>query len=436
MKFVTLVVLSAKYLFRYRGRYFFLFLALSLGFGIVTLLTAAKDGMEAGVYRSAQGHYAGDLVTVGRDSSILGYDHFTVEAKEKVYQAIKAARIGETHVVERTIFGNEGVLYYNGAAARLKYVVGVDWDNEASYFDSLVYLERRDTAGAPAGNLIYLSSPVASLLNALTGDSLILEVNTRRGQKNTGVFIVGGIVEDSTIFGYYKVFIDRITLNRLLLNDDRDCSVIGVFINNRWELRQKRLLFQRELESRIQTGPVVHDRDELGQAGLVPFEGIKVFLLTIPVYLSEVAELLEAMNIVTYFLYIMMLIIMMVSALVTYRLILRERRKELGTMRAIGFYGADIRFVLTMETFGLALISLGAGFFLYLFLRWAVTFIPFSWFPSFEIFLDHGKLKTLHLPRTAFVNVMAVFVSLFATAMVPVFRSSRESLPGMLSGGG
>jgi putative ABC transport system permease protein len=148
-----------------------------------------------------------------------------------------------------------------------------------------------------------------------------------------------------------------------------------------------------------------------------------------------VAELLEAMDIVTYLLYAMMLVIMMVSALVTYRLILHERRRELGTMRAIGFYGGDIRFILMLETFGLALVSLGVGMLLTLVLQWAVTFIPFSWFPSFEIFLENGKLRTLYLPRTVAVNILAVFVSLFMAALVPVCRASRESLPGMLNGG-
>jgi ABC-type lipoprotein release transport system permease subunit len=432
MKHFTLLVLSAKYLLRYRRRYFFLFLALSLGFGIVTLLSAAKDGMDANVYRSAQDHYAGDIVALGHDSSYGWRNHLTAGAKAELYRALEAVRLGDAYTVERTIFGEEGRLYYNGSALRLKYVTGVDWDNEASYFDSLRYLERADI---PEGDVIYLSAPVASQLNIRAGDRLVLEVNTRWGQKNTGVFIVGGIVEDSTIFGYYKAYIDRVALNRLLLFDDEDCSMVGVFIDDRAEVEKKRRLIQGDLEARIQAGPLVYDRDELDRARGVPYEGIKIFLLTIPVYLSEVAELLGAMNIVTYFLYVMMLVIMMVSALVTYRLILHERRREMGTMRAIGFYGADIRFVLMMETLGLALVSLGAGMLLALVFQWAVTFIPFSWFPSFDIFLEDGKLRTLYLPRTMAVNVLAVFVSLFLAALIPVYRSSREPLPGMLSGG-
>jgi ABC-type lipoprotein release transport system permease subunit len=434
MKFFTLLVLSGKYLIRYRRRYFFLFLALSLGFSIVTLMTGIKDRMYANVYKSAQDHYAGDIVAVGYDSAVPRLFHLSAGAKAELYRALETLHVKSPQVVERTHFPQDGVLYFNGNAVRLKYVIGVDWDNEAAYFDSLNYRERPDIP-EDKGDVIYLSAPVASQLQVRAGDSLILEVNTRRGQKNTGVFIVGGIVEDFTIFGYYKAYIDRVTLNRLLLFNDEDCSIVGIFIRDRRDVERSRILLQGALQGRIQTGPIVHDRNELDKAAAEPYQDIKVFLITLSVYLSEVADLLGAMNIITYFLYAMMLLIMMVSALVTYRLILHERRRELGTMRAIGFYSADIRFILLLETFGLALLSLAAGALLVLFFQKLVTFIPFTWFPSFEIFLEDGKLRVLYLPRTAAVNIAAVFISLFLAAAAPVYRSSREPLPKMLIGG-
>jgi ABC-type antimicrobial peptide transport system permease subunit len=406
-----------------------------MGFSIVTLMTGIKDRMYTNVYKTAQNHYAGDIVAVGYDSTVPHLFHLTAGTKAELYRAMETVHLKSPQVVERTHFPQEGVLYFNGGAVRLKYVIGVDWDNEAAYFDSLTYRERLDNVPEDKGEVIYLSAPVADQLQIRTGDSLILEINTRWGQKNTAFFIVGGIVEDSTIFGYYKAYISRLTLNRLLLFNDEDCSIIGIFIKDRWDVEKNRILLQGALQDRIQTGPIVYNRKELDKAAAEPYHDNKVFLITLSVYLSEVADLLGAMNIITYFLYAMMLIIMMVSALVTYRLILHERCRELGTMRAIGFYSADIRFILLLETFGLALVSLAAGVVLILFFQQLVTFIPFTWFPSFEIFLEDGKLKVLYLPQTVAVNIMAVFISLFLAAAAPVYRSSREPLPKMLTGG-
>jgi ABC-type lipoprotein release transport system permease subunit len=200
------------------------------------------------------------------------------------------------------------------------------------------------------------------------------------------------------------------------------------------EAGKKQALLLEELSKAVQTGPLIKDREELLLERRLSWPGIKIFVLTIPVYLSEVADLLEAMKIITYFLYAMMLLIIFVSALVTWRLVLRERSRELGTMRAMGFYGADLRYILIMESLGLALVSLIAGFFLSLFFSWLVTCIPFSWFPSFELFMRDGKLRSLYLPGTMLVNIGAVFAVLIAAVWKPAFQSSRDPLPEMLSG--
>ncbi|MDR1635896.1 MAG: ABC transporter permease [Treponema sp.] len=431
MKVFPLTRLAGKYLIRYRRRYLFLFLALSFGFGIVTLMTSVKDGMYQSVYNSAQGHYAGDIVALGYDKGLAAAPYLDRENMDAVLKAAEAVKLNPVHSVVRTISGERGVLYYNGAAVRLKYVIGADWDREAAYFDRLDYLERRDSFERDG---ILLSALVAEELGARLGDRLILELDTRGGQKNTGVFIVNGLVKDSTIFGYHKVYIPRLALNRLLLFEDDECSSLGFFLSDPGEAEKKRAVLQLELSKTAQTSPIVKDREELLREQDQSWEGIKIFVLTIPVYLSEVADLLGAMWIITYFLYAMMLLIIFVSALVTWRLVLRERSRELGTMRAIGFYGADLRYILLVETLGLALVSLTAGFFLSLFFSWLVTCIPFSWFPSFEIFMKDGKLRSLYLPGTMLVNIAAVFAILIAAVWGSAFRASRDHLPEMLSG--
>jgi ABC-type lipoprotein release transport system permease subunit len=424
--------LAFKYLFRYRRRYLFLFLSLTFGFGIVTIITSVKDGMYENVYNSAQSHYAGDVIAIGYDNASSQIEHMQRDDMVKILKAIIDTNINPDRIVMRTLSGS-GILYYNGSAVPLKYVIGADWNAEEIYFNSLAYQERRDN---PEGeDTIMLSVPVARELGARLGDSLILEVKTRYGQSNTGEFVVGGIVEDSTLFGYYKAYVSRPVLNRLLLFGEDECSSIGMFFSDRRETDTKKVILQHELEKNISIAPLIPDRDELMRERNQPWAGVKIYVLTIPVYLSEVAELLGAINIITYFLYGMMLVIILVSAMVTYRLILRERSREVGTMRAIGFYDGDVRHILILETLGLGLLSLIAGCIFALLVSAAVRFISFSWFPSFEIFMKNGCLTVLFLPRTMLINLAAVFCILLAAVWIPAFRSSRNPLPKMLSGG-
>ena len=431
-KISALFKLGIKYLHRYWRRYGFLLAALVFGFAVVTFITSSKDGMYDNVYYSAQSHYAGDIIAVGYDTGVSRIRHMGHNEISAVLSAADEAGTSAKNTVFRTVYGEEGIVFFNGNAVQQKYVIGCDWEKEAHLFRGMDF---EAPPVLPIGeDGIILSSPVAHRLGAAAGDSVTLETQTSWGQKNTGTFIVSGIVRDSSIFGYYKVYISRLYLNRLLTFEDGDCSTIGFFLDDTSSAEQKRFRLQEALMQKTQTGALVYDRDEMGEETNKPFEGTMVFLFTMPVYLSEISDLLGAMNIITYFLYVMILLIILVSVAVTYRLILHERAREMGIMRAIGFYGGDLRLVLWTEITALGFISLFAGFFLARLLSFAVSFLSFSWFPSFEIFMRNGRLSVLYLPKTVFINVALVFLVLTVAAMFPIFRASKKHLSSLLTG--
>jgi len=434
-KFFAVFKLGLKYLYRYRRRYGFLMVALIFGFAVVTFITSLKDGMYDNVYYTAQSHYAGDIVAIGYDTNTSMNYIYHMGQKEisAILNAADQTGINPQHTVLRTNYNSDPSVYFNGNAVQLKYLIGCDWDKEAHLLTKMNFEE---PVNSILGNEdIIISIPVARQLGAKMGDSIILETKTRWGQKNTGVFIVRGIVKDTSIFGYYKSYILRLSLNRLLDFNDEDCSSVGFFFDKPETAERKRIQLQNALsDKQIQIGPLVYDRDQMPLERDRPWEGIRIFLYTLPVYLSEISELLDAMNIITYLLYVMMLLIILVSAAVTYRLILHERAKELGTMRIIGFYGSDLRLVLWTEVLVIGFISLIAGFLLAQILGWAVSLLSFSWFPGFEIFMKNGRLSPLYLPKTLFVNILLVFTVLFVMALLPSIRASRKNLPGLLSG--
>jgi len=428
-KILMLFKLGVKYLHRYRRRYGFLLIALVFCFAVVSFITSTKDGMYENVYFAAQSHYAGDIIVRGYGRNFLHNDEIT-----SILETAKLSGINPAHIVFRTMSFESGVVFFNGNSVNLKYAIGCEWENEEHLFSKMEF-------SSPVNSIldddsIILSSPVAEQLGVKTGDSIILEVDNIFRQKNTGRFIVKGIVNDVSIFGYYKAYVSRLTLNRLLLLNDDDCSTIGFFFKNAQVTERNRRILHSALIDKFTMGPLVNDRDglERGITGRGSWDHMKLFLLTLPVYLSEVSDLLDAMNIVTYFLYGMMLIIIFASASVTYRLILHERAKEMGVMRSIGFFGGDLRIVLWTEVIILGIISLTAGFLLAFLLNFSASFISFSWFPSFEIFLKGGKLTPLYSVSTVLVNILFTLLILAAAVIVPSLRASKKNLPSLLSG--
>jgi ABC-type lipoprotein release transport system permease subunit len=414
--------------------------ALAFGFCIVTTVTSLKDAMSENLYLNAQGHYAGDIVVAGYDHATQHGHHLDLKTMDAILAAAEEAGIDPRSTVMRTHFGDKGVLYFKGNTVRLKYTTGVDWDNEADYLNSLVSSD--GAKGADSGGIrsagedtIILSAPVAQRLGGVrVGDRVILEVETKWGQKNTGEFVVGGIFDDSSIFGYYKAYVARSTLNELLLHEREECSHIGFFLKDRAEIETMESRLWDILSQSIPLAPLVRDRAGLDRELDMAWQGIRSFVITIPVYLSEVSQMLDALNLLTYFLYTMMLLIILMSAGVTYRLILHERMKDIGTMRAIGFHEADVRRILLIETVFLGTISLAVGFCLSMILTWIVSRMSFSWFPSFEIFMNNGSLRALYRSETMGLNTVAVYAIVIAAFISPTFHSSRAPLAGMLAG--
>ena len=429
-KLAALFNLGIKYLYRYRRRYGFLLAALVFCFAIITFIGSVKDGMYDSVYYASQSHYAGDIAAVGyvsdNDLRYLGKDEIS-----NILEAAEEAGINPMHTIFRTM-GIVNVIYYNGAALELKYLHGCDWDNESFLFDRMEFEDRSDGPFGEDG--IIISAPAAKQINANIGDRILIEIETKTGQRNTGFFFIKGIVKDSSIFGYYKAYVSRLGLNRLLRFEDEDCSVIGFFFDNSRSAEKKRLDLHAALEKRMITAPIVNTRDELEEESDKTWQGVMPFLLTLPVYLTEISDLLNAMDMISYFLYGMMLLIVLVSASVTYRLIIYERTREIGIMRTIGFYSRDMHLVLWTEILTLGFISFAAGLALAWFLGKAVLLLSFSWFPGFEIFMKNGRLTVTYDPISILLHVVFIFVILIMAAFFPVLRASKKNLPGLLSG--
>ena len=435
MKVTELCKLSLKYVVSYKRRYLFLFSALALGFCIISVIGSLKDGMADAIYYSAQNHYSGDIIIAGFEKEINADQHIYAETIPLLRQKIEESDIEPDKIVLRTLENSaDNTIYYNGTAVPLKYVVGVDWDAEIDYFNSLNFTEGNPSPDFDDGTIL-ISAPVAAYIGAHAGDLVLLETETLYGQKNTAFFTIGGIVDDRSLFGYYKSFVSRRALNAVIGFAAGDCSTVGMFFDNPAGVESKRKKLQSLLEGVVPLRPLVYDRDGFSDLKDWNWTGVMFFLLTIPVYVSEVTQILQALNIIAYFLYVMMLLIILVSAGVTYRLILHERTKEIGTMRALGFYEKDIRRVLRFESFILATVSLVTGFCFTLFFNWIISRLSFSWFPSFEIFLKNGRLLAMYNPLVVSLNVAAIYAILLTAVYVPSFRLSRSPLPEMLAGG-
>ncbi|MDR0409993.1 MAG: ABC transporter permease [Spirochaetaceae bacterium] len=434
MKIKDLFTLSVKYVNGYRRRYLFLFCAMSFGFCVISVTGSLKDGMARSVYYSARDHYSGDIIIAGFEKEIKSENHIYAETIPLIQEKIEETGINPYKKILRTMQHQDSFIHYNGGAVPVKYVTGVDWEAERDYFYTLNFVEGDPSVDFDDETII-ISAPMASRLGARAGDIVLLETETLHGQKNTAFFTVGGIIDDRSIFGYFKVFAPRRAVNKIIGFAPDDCSTIGLIFDNSADIESSRQKLQEALTGIVPLRPLVYDRDGFDREQDWNWSGVMFFLLTIGVYISEVSQILQALNILAYFLYVVTLLIILVSAGVTYRLILHERIKEIGAMRAIGFYEKDIRRALAFEAIILASVSIVTGFCAALLLNHVISYLPFSRFPGFDIFLNNGRLLAVYNFAATSINIAATYIILLVAVYVPAFRLSRSPLPEMLAGG-
>ena len=81
------------------------------------------------------------------------------------------------------------------------------------------------------------------------------------------------------------------------------------------------------------------------------------------------------------------LLIVMVGVSNTYKMVLYERIREIGTMKALGMTGKDVKRVFTLEAVFLCLIGALAGFVLGILVMLVLHYVPIS-NESIAIFLN------------------------------------------------
>ena len=259
MIFTNKARIALRYLTGHLRHYIFLILSLSFGFAVISTSTSLSDSMSRNVYRAAQQHYGGQLLVLGfhKESGNLGL----IQDEEQILSAVKATGIAPRKYIRRTSYFGRGILYFAGNSSLQKNVFGVDWENEKDEFEKLDY-SAGSADNLAATNGILISQPVADKLKAQTGDDLTLRVQTKTGQYNTGTFVVKGIFEDRSIFGYYKCFVDITQLNRLLGFEDDEYSTLGLLFDDTETAGRAALNLHSELSEYLPMAPFIVDKEQ------------------------------------------------------------------------------------------------------------------------------------------------------------------------------
>jgi len=142
---------------------------------------------------------------------------------------------------------------------------------------------------------------------------------------------------------------------------------------------------------------------------------------------SQVLDLEYALNLVTFLAVLILFFIILIGVVNTLRMTIRERTREIGTVRAIGMQSADVRLLFIAETVSLATIAAAAGIALAFLLMWIMALFTINTESVLSILLVDRHLYFLPTAGSVLGNFFLILAITAATAYFPARRAARLS---------
>jgi len=419
---------AVKNVVREKRRSLLLAGAISFGLTVIILVGSLADGIMDSFINQQAGMISGHVVIKGlsyssRDSLIswMGENDSILQNAEEFFG--ESGRLN----LRCTTMGT----FINGSEARQQLIMGIDSQNEKNLKDLLIledgtYLSKENRSG------ILLSKEIAEDLGLKTGDSVMLKTRTLEGINNVGDFTVQGIIADDLgTISSMAAFVHRSYLNEVLAIDSKDFTELHVFLkeNNSTEavtgefynfLKDKNIALIERPEDRSERQEI------LARLTTLDWEGIRYQLSSLEESFEFVYVIGTFLNVLSMIIMLILMGIIMVGISNTLRMMIYERRKEIGTMRALGMQRSAVKrsFVLEMQI--IALLGVLMGIILALLLGFIIHSITFDLGHTFfSMFLYRGHLTLVFLPLRFIGSGALILLLVWLGSLRPVSKAAK-----------
>lgn len=421
------IKLALRNLTRQKKRTILLGSAVAFGIMIVTVINGFAGAFVQNVTENFANLEAGHLFVEGVEKSSSGRDNSIVRDDTAIMEAAKAASIPAKYITRRSTF--QATLLYGGRSATLA-ITGVDFSTETFLPDRLVFKEG-GIKGLDDRQGVIISEPIAKRLGVGSGDRILVQMKTYTGQNNVGEFSVAGITYDSGIFGNMSGYANKSYVNELLNLEPEDYQVVGFYLPSLDGMDGYGTTLRAELTKRLQVFEKKTTDDEnpiramMSQSKKETWTGVKYRTFTLNDVLSQVQTIVNVLNTVSLVILLVLFLIIMVGITNTFRIIMYERIREIGTMRSMGMQRGEVRNLFLFEALFLALGGAFAGLILAGLVMFGLGFINFGLDTPVFLILKNGHLTfSLTFWRAALDVVIVAALTLFA-AWLPARNAAK-----------
>lgn len=418
-----MLIFALRNLFLQRKRYALMGVAIAIGFALITVLTGLSYGALETIKTKAARYFSGHIIVQGFENT-----GFSIKNTQDFLDTVHQSGLHFRTVSPRTIYyGKEVRIFFGGSYLRLLRVIGADFDSEGAELDKLPFIAGgiEGMKGEDGRNGIIISTETARLLGARLGDDVILYLKTIEGQYNMAYMVVRGIFDETNIFGY-AAYMNRTDLNALMNMPEDWATEIAIYTKEGSDIpKLTEKLRMKFAENHDVFPPILSRRDFSDfRSSNRNNDNEKVGVMSVDAQLEQLKNLLDAFLVCTYFVLVVFLLIVMMGILNTYRVLIYERTREIGTMRAIGMQAGDVKRIFLYEAAALAVVASAVGFLLGLVTFWGIGLFDLKGISVAGMFTENGHLQHFISVRTVFLNLLFMVVAVVAAAYGPARKAS------------
>ncbi|MEI6875806.1 MAG: FtsX-like permease family protein [Spirochaetota bacterium] len=425
---MEILKLALRNLTRQKKRTFLLGSAIAFGIMIVTIINGFAGAFIVNISENFANLAAGHIFIQGVEKSASGRESEIIRDDALLMKAVTDAKIPAKYISKRS--SAQASLIFAGHQARLQ-IDGVDFSKETFLPERLMFISG-GLDGMKAKDGLIISEPIAKRLDVRPGDRVLVQLRTFSGQQNVGEFSVAGITIDAGIFGSMSGYANKSYINELLNLGPDDYQMLGIYLPSLEGTDE----YGKAVYDQVKAVAPVFDRDAakkeqnfirsfMNQGKTETWTGIKYRVFTLNDMLAQVKQIADVLNTASLVILLVHFVIIMVGITNTFRIIMYERIREIGTMRSIGMQRGEVRSLFLAEAGFLALGGAVAGLLLAFIAMAGIGLINFSMNSPIFIILKNGHMtfKT-DIARMA-LNVLIVALLTELAAFFPARNAAR-----------
>lgn len=430
---MTLKVASRN-IFRQKKRTFLLAGAIAFGMLVITLINAFTGGLMENIQANIADIFGGHVFISGREYPEGGQIVRRMRPDERLDALLEEhASLIDSHTKRSEAYAT----FIFGSKRTVDTVYGVDFVEEDRLLDSLAVSKGSFEQMAEVKNAIIITQTVGERLGVEPGETILVKLDTITGQQNVGEFQVEAFVKDQDMFGMSSAYVHRVYLNELLGLEPHEFQNLYLTIHDlneaetiarefRTSLRSEEEAEEDETEVSVMVAGVPMNPHEKKEP-IQPWEGTRYKVMGINEIMEAFEQVMGVLDKIALVVFLILLFVTMVGITNTFRMIMIERTREIGTMRAFGMHKKQVKRIFLWEATLVSMLGVATGLILSGVFMFVLGKITITQDPSMQMFLNEAKLSFVVSKGNLVLNTVLVIIISLVAAYWPAKAAAKLS---------